>query len=88
MSLNKGSGMGYGNALYETSMDFEAGFHVLNFSPKKERPKLCYNLHLPPLYANVRLREKYKDSYLLLYIPLIYQEYFKALRISETKFCY
>lgn len=80
--------MGYGNASYETSMDFEAGFHVLDFLPKKERPKLCYNLHLPPLYANVGPREKYKDSYLLLYIPLIYQEYFKALKISETKFCY
>ena len=80
--------MGYGNASYETSMDFEAGFHVLDFLPKKERPKLCYNLHLPPLYANMGPREKYKDSYLLLYIPLIYQEYFKALKISETKFCY
>lgn len=88
MSLNKGTGMEFSNALYETSMDFEAGFHVLNFSPKKERPKLCYNLHLPSLYANVRPRKKYKDSFLLLYIPLIYQEYFKALRISETKFCY
>ena len=71
--------------LYKTSSD-DTEFHVLDLSFIKDRPKIYENIHLVPLYTIIRVitEEKYKNiKDLLLYIPPIYQKYFKSLKTQN-----
>lgn len=72
---------------YETSIDPETEFHILESSSKRRGPILYYNLQVPSLYASERLMTKKANKYimdLLAYIPPIRHEYFKALNMLEN----
>lgn len=62
---------------YETPIDPETEFHILESSSKRGGPILYYNLQVPPLYANERLMTQKANKYimdLLVYTPPIHHE--------------
>ena len=70
--------------LYKTSLDDK--FHVLDVLSKKCWAKIYENIHLVPLYTIIKAitEETYKYiKNILLYIPSIYQKYFKSLKTQN-----
>ena len=78
------------SAPYKTFLD-NAEFHVLDLSPKRDRPKIYENIHLVPLYTITwaKIEGKYKNIKDLLYFTTFYQFteniYHSKLKISFLK---
>ena len=72
--------------LYKTTMEVNAEFKILDYLPRRGRPKKFGKIVLPSLYKSITIITSLKYRHimdLLRYIPPVYHNYVRSLPHTE-----